>query len=102
MNVLGQVVVKLAEGHPQSGPAQKLKTGRQNAHNGVALRVESNGAPDNGRGAAEPALPNTMPADAYPRAARDDAYSQHGKEVRTGVPSQDAARLSLARQVEAF
>jgi hypothetical protein len=113
MNVLGQVVVKLAQGHPQIGPAQKLKTGRQNAHDGVALVVEGDGAADNGRIAAKPALPKTMPQDHYWRvagavllrdegAARDDACSQHRKEVRAGIPNQDALRLAIARQVEAF
>ena len=70
MNVLGQVVVKLAQGHPQIGPAQKLKTGWQNAHDGVALVVESHSAADNFRIAAKPALPKTMPQDHYRRAAR--------------------------------
>src|SRR5260370_40145258 len=96
MNVLSQVIVKLAKGNPQIGPAQKLKTGGQNAHDGVALVVESNRAANDGRVAPKPSLPKTMAQD-HDRcaarsvlfgdegAARDDAGSQHREKVRTCV-----------------
>src|ERR1700739_4435637 len=113
MNVLCQVIVKLAERHPQIGPAQKLKTGRQNAHDGIALVVQSDTAANNACIAAKPTHPKAMPQDddwrtagavllGNERTARNDAYSQHGKKVRTGIPHQHALRIALSCEIEAL
>ena len=113
MNVLRQVIVKLAERHPQIGPAQKLKTGRQNAHDGIALVIQSDTAADNASISAKPTLPKAMSQDhnrrtagavllGNERAARDDACSQHGKKVRAGIPHQHALRLTISCEVKAL
>src|ERR1700751_2142658 len=113
MNVLGQVIVILAERHPQIGPAQELKTGRQNAHDGIALVVQRDTAPDNASIAAKPTLPKAMSQDNYrrtagagllgnERAARDDACAPHGKKIRAGIPHQHALRLTVSCEVKSL
>src|SRR4029077_5415945 len=103
----------LAEGHPQIGPAQELKTGGQDADNCVALVVESNCAANNRGIAPKLALPKAMAQHHYRRAAgsvlfgdegaaRDDAGSQHWEKVRTRIANQHALRLAIACKVEAF
>src|SRR5438046_9507914 len=60
MNVLGQIISILADGHPKVGAAQKTKVCRQHARYRIPLVVERDGSPYHRGIAPKPALPKTM------------------------------------------
>src|SRR5438876_487420 len=57
MNVFGQVILVLADGHPKIGPAQQTKICRQDARYRIALTVQCDRSSDHSGIAPKPALP---------------------------------------------
>ncbi len=111
MYVLGQVVIELAEGHPQIAGTHELHAGRQNANDGVALIVERNAAANYTGIPAVTALPQAMPQDhdrstsrpvLFPekRPSRRGANPQHWKKPGVGIACFNALRFTLARKIK--
>src|SRR5260370_39494895 len=70
MYVLGQIVIELAEGHPQISGTREMYSSRQNSNDRVALVVERYAAAYHTRIAADTALPQSVAQDHNWRASR--------------------------------
>jgi len=113
MNVLGQIISILADGHPKVGPAQKTKVCRQHARYRIPLVVQRDGSPDHRGIAPKPALPKAMAQNHHRGTARSilfrneevagrKVYPQHGKQSRACVAPQHPLWLAFAGQIESL
>jgi len=107
MNVLGQVVSVLADGHPNVRPTQKMKICRQHARYRITLVVERDRSTYHPWIASKPALPKVVAQNHHRRTAcpilfrneivaRRELYPKHGEQSRACVTPEHALRFSFA------
>ena len=111
MNVFGQVIFILPNGHPKVRPAQKAKIGGQDAHNRIPLVVERDRSAHHLRIAPKSALPKAMTQYHHGRTAcpvlfwnevvaSRELYPKHGEQARACVAPQHPLCLTFAGQIE--